>query len=213
MKGRTKLVFWLGALVFACVLGGWWYLVQKTMWDAKSLFDRARQLQVGSASVEEVLDLARSAPGKQYGFDPCLSGLGGCTGAIYVENTWLYRLHLAPRLGFGVRFGIAHNRLTNREFSMDVNGLYGAQTYGEVFVNERAAGPGRRPFSVEGMNFAVGVNMTTEAPEEKKNLAYSFNFHCLAQIGGCRSLEEMLPILKRKDITGPNPWMHTYVSH
>lgn len=206
MKRVLKTTSWIAVVVLVCFTGTWWYLVMKAEWDARNLFKQALQLQVGNTSLPEVLALVSTAPGQKYGFEPCLAGHGGCTGTIYVANTWMFRFHLAPPIAFAARFGISDNKLTNREFGMDLQGMYGKDSHGRASVNERVSAPGRPAFDVRGWSSGIMVNMTTEAAENMKNLAYNFNFHCLVKIGGCKTYEDMLPILKRKDLTSPNPW-------
>ena len=209
MKRAVKITSWIAVVFLICLTGTWWYLVKKAEWDARLLFNQALRLKVGNTSLPEVLDLLNTAPGRKYGFEPCLAGLDGCTGTIYIANIWLFRFHLAPPIAFVTRFGISDNKLTNRELGVSLEGMYGKESYGLVSVNERVSAPDRSAFKVSGWSSGILVNMTTEAPENLKSLAYNFNFHCLVKIGGCKNYEEMLPILERKDLTGSNPWRIT----
>jgi len=190
--------------VLAIVL--WGYQVKNSEWQARNLYEQALRLQIGEASQEEVLKLLRVAPGKKYGFEPCLSGLQGCIGTISVENTALYRLHLAPRTAFGVRLGIIHGKLANRFLAIDVDRMFGRGTFCDAFVNERISAPTEPAFRLEEVSFHYGLNMTTSAPADLKKLAYDFNFSCLSKIGGCKTPEEILPILGRNDLSGTAPW-------
>ncbi len=203
-RHHPRFLLWIAIVVLVPAVGIWCYRVKKTEWDAKNLYEQASRLQVGEASQEEVLALLRTAPGKKYGFEPCLAGLPGCIGTITIENTPLSRLRLAPQTAFGVRLGISGGKLTNRYLAMDVDQMFGRGTFCDTFVNERVTAPEIPVFRVEEVSFHYGINMTTEAPRDLKRLAYNFNFSCLTKIGGCKAPEEILPILGSKDIIGVN---------
>jgi hypothetical protein len=206
MRRLSRISSWVAVISLLCCAGAWSYLIKRAQWNSENLFRQALRLPVGRTGVAQVLDFARTAPGKKSGFEPCIAGLSGCTGTISISNTFLSRFHLAPKISFGVRFGISNYVLTSREFGMSRDGMYGKDSYGVASVNERTPAKNAAAFNVSGWSSGILVNMTTDAPEILKALAYDFNFRCFTPFGGCKSYEDMLPILKRKDITGPDPW-------
>ena len=42
----------------------------------------------------------------------------------------------------------------------------------------------------------LGVMMTPDAPPDLQTAATKFNLHCLNRIGGCKTREQMLPLLR-----------------
>ncbi len=189
-------------LVFVIFIACWWS-IEKTKLDAERFFNKALLLKVDRSTVGDVLALVMVSGGTSYGFESCIKGQGGCIGTIYFENRLLRYLHVAPRTAFGARFGIEESKLTNIWFMMvSISGNYDW----EAFVDE-----GDHPWDGKSFTFKTfsgsrfGVLMSPDAPNDIRKLAYNFNFDCLTKIGGCKTHQEMLPILNRKDLLGPQP--------
>jgi hypothetical protein len=55
----------------------------------------------------------------------------------------------------------------------------------------------------------VGVWLTPETPVDLRKLADDFNFGCLSKLGGCKTVDEMLSVLERKDLYHgqDQPWL------
>jgi len=155
----------------------------------------------------DVLALVKVSGGTSYGFEPCIRGERGCIGTIYFENHLLRYLHIAPRTAFGARFGIEQSKLTNVWFMMySINRNYDWEAFvdegdhlwdGKSFTFKMFSGP--------AAGWSFGILMSPDTPNDIRKLAYNFNFACLTKIGACKTHEEMLPILNRKDLVGPHP--------
>ncbi len=203
----------VAALTFILFLGTLRYATRNTERNAERFYRDALRLEVGNATSEDVLRLAKSSGGNLLSFQPCLSGGGDCIGTVFFENLWLHRLHLAPPVAFGCRFTIRDYRLRNRWIEMESSAGQDAPTWG-AFVNEGTSkdfypapvklSPDQKYFRIiQGFPAGfVGVWLAPNTPADLKSLAYNFNFDCLVKIKGCRTVEEMLPVLARKDLFG-----------
>jgi hypothetical protein len=200
MKLRVKIGI-STLLVFVIFIACWWS-IEKTKRDAERFFNKALLLQVDRSTVGDVLALVMVSGGTSYGFDSCIKGQGGCIGTIYFENRLLRYLHAAPRTAFGARFGIEESKLTNTWFMM--YSISGNHDW-EAFVDEGDHLWDGKSFTFKTFSGRFGILMSPDTPSDIRKLAYSFNFCCLTRIGGCRTQEEMLPILNRKDLIGPHP--------
>lgn len=216
MKDQMRVTFWVITVLLFFTISGCWYSIRKTQRNAQRFFQRALLLQIGQATEDDVLRLVYSSHGGTYGFEPCISGGADCIGTIYFDNTWLRRLHLAPPAAFACRFGVENRKLHNRWCEMFTVAKSGE--YLNAFVNEAKTTRWRsdeidqplneRFFKVRMFDVFFGAFITPETPQELRKLAYNFNFNCLSKIRGCKSYEELLPILARKDLVGPHPELH-----
>lgn len=217
MNPQTKKVSW-GLITIAVIsfFGTCAYSTWKTQRYAERFYKDALRLELGKATADDVLKLAKSSHGKLLAFQPCLSGGGNCVGTVFFEDLWLHRLRLAPATAFGCRFTIQDYKLRNRWMEMES----GASRV--AFVNEgtsRDVYPAPVQLNPEQKDFRIiqdlpsgfiGVWMTPNTPADLRNLAYNFNFDCLVRVGGCKSVEQMLPILGRKDLYRgqSEPWLN-----
>jgi hypothetical protein len=190
---------------------------------ARRFFEDVARLKVTASSVEDVLRLLKTTDATRYGFDPCISGGANCVGRIIFENTWLYRLRLAPRTAFGCDLQIGEGRLHIRRLTMvslKKNLVGGLLDWG-VFINESTSttskdeithSPQEKFFRITttATTETMGVMITPEAPPDLRRSAYVINFGCLSKIGGCKTYEEMLPILARRDLITSDPWFHEF---
>ena len=199
---RISLTLILSVLVFMACL----WSVKKTKRDAERFFNKATMLRVDRSTVGDVLALVKSSGGTTYGFESCITGQGGCIGTIYFENRLLRYMHMAPRTAFSAPFGIEQSKLTNIWFMM--YSTSGNDEW-EAFVDEGDHPWDGKSFTFRRQMFSgplnFGILMSPDTPTDIRKLAYNFNFSCLTRIGGCRTQEEMLPILNRKDLVGPHP--------
>jgi len=207
MPRPSKLAMWI--LGWVILLSGIsLYVVAQPERDAKRLWQDARAMKFGSSSVEEVLRYGRGPRRLTDAFQPCQEESDSCDETIAVKNEWLNRLHLAPDVGFGVRFIFENHKLAAMNFVM---GVVGNGLDRQVIVEDEPASPNKPAFVIRHFyqGESYGVEMTEDAPARLRQLAYEFNFHCLSGIGGCKTFEDMLPILGRKDLisseTGGSP--------
>jgi hypothetical protein len=223
---KMKIFVWLIAaptFLFICICS---YSSWKTKRDAARFYKDALNLELGNATPDDVLKLARSTHGKLLLFQPCLSGGGNCVGIVYFENLWLHRLHVAPATVFGCRFTFRNYKLQNRWIRMESGASASVPDWG-AFVNEgisRDVYPAPVEITpeqkylriIQGFPLGyVGVWITPDTPADLRKLAYNFNFGCLTKLGGCKTVEEMLPILSRKDLYRDpgKPWLHEKASN
>jgi len=120
-----------------------------------------------------------------------------CELAFRFRNSWLSLLRLAPPTGFNSLLRFHDGVLVNRETHL------GQGLCCVVYVREdlpaSATGALRSRFSLElqrdgnGRPWKAMVHLTPQASEKERELAYSFNLHCLDKIGGCKTAEELSP--------------------
>lgn len=221
MKPQTKKFAWSFTLMLVVLIGWCWLTTLRTRRKAERFFQDAQRLEIGHATADQVLGLVYSAHQRTNGgFAACLSGAGECTGTVFFDNVWLYRLHLAPIMVFAYRFDIEDYKLQERWIEM----IYSNDGLGErgTFVHEgnSTAWPDetlRKPeekyFRISGGRPSgyLGVLITPQTPLNLRRIAYNFNFSCLSKIGGCKVYEEMLPALAQGDLYwGQDPWMHEF---
>jgi hypothetical protein len=178
-----------------------WYGAKKAEWDARKLLQDSVKLKVGVSSAQEVLAIIHGPSRKTEGFEECIAGHQDCYGDVAVRNRLLNLIGLAPDIGFGSILLIKNNVLISQNLKMvaiiDGNDLH-------AFAREEQAGPGEPAFHLErNHNSLLGVVMTPAAGDEFRKRATDFNLRCLSKIGGCKTMEEMLPILRREDLVQP----------
>jgi hypothetical protein len=87
--------------------------------------------------------------------------------------------------------------------------LVGGLSEWGVFIHEGSSAKDEVAHTPQDKSFRIttttqpetmGVIITPEAPPDLRRIVYSLNLNCLSKIGGCRTYEEMLPILKRRDL-------------
>ena len=216
---RAKKFAWSLALILAGLTVWCLWATWETKRAAKQFFLEAQQVEIGRATAGQVLRLVHSTHRRTNGgFAPCQSGEGECSGTVFFDNIWLYRLHLAPAVVFACRFDIKNNKLQERWVEM-VSSNDGRGERG-TFVHEGndTRFGGNIPRNSEEAYFRVsgghpagylGIFITPQTPPDLRRIAYEFNFACLSKIGGCHLYEEMLPALARTDLyRGQNPWTH-----
>jgi hypothetical protein len=198
-------------LVFL-LIGHWRYATRQNEKEAERFFQDAQCLQVGKATVDEVLELVASSHHRTNGgLHRCLLGASSCTVTVYFENyeheAWLYRIHLASPMAFLGRFDIVDGKLQGR--SLEMVRAEGGNL--RTFISESqtesdwAYNPSRNPetrylkTAVDHPGGYIGVRIAPDAPADIRKLAY-FNFQCLSKLRGCNTVEEMLPILKQRDL-------------
>lgn len=221
MQPRVKKFGWSLALILTGLTAWCWWTTWQTRRAAEQFFQAAQQLDIGGATANQVLSLVHSAHRRTNGgFAPCLSGEGECTGTVFFDNIWLYRLHLAPAMAFACRFDIRDHKLQERWMEMvssnDGRGERGTFVHegkGTTFPGETLRNPEEAYFRVSGGHPSgyFGIFITPQTPLDLRRIAYNFNFACLSKLGGCRVYEDMLPALARKDLyRGQDPWTHEF---
>ena len=116
---RAKKFAWSLALILAGLTVWCLWATWETKRAAKQFFLEAQQVEIGRATAGQVLRLVHSTHRRTNGgFAPCQSGEGECSGTVFFDNIWLYRLHLAPAVVFACRFDIKNNKLQERWVEM-----------------------------------------------------------------------------------------------
>jgi hypothetical protein len=199
-RAKRVALFALCLMMFSLAVT--WYEAKKEEWDARSLLQDSLKLKLGVSSAQDVLAVTRGPGRVTDGFEECRAGRGECLGMVAVKNSWLRAVGLAPDLGIGASFAIKNNILVGRYIQM-VAIINGNDLH--AFVNEQEASSNKPAFRVERSNnrTLLGVVMTPAAGDEFRQRVTDFNLRCLSKIGGCKTMEEMLPILVRKDLTQP----------
>lgn len=129
-----------------------------------------------------------------------------CAYQFNFQNSLLHRLHLAPRVRFGLALVIEHNRLTQKEMTYGVvpedstgtDAMHVTETYTtvlETIPEEMMRGldplPCNKDFRISVQTdsrahpFHYQIWMTTNAPPDYQKRAYSIDLRCLAQFGEC----------------------------
>jgi|GEM_PF-5123117 len=219
MRARFRLLLSSLAAVVLLLIATCWYITWKTKRRAERFFQEAQRLEIGRSTPEDVFRLVKSSHQRTNGgfVDACLSD-GECTGTVYFDNRWLHRVHLAPLMAFLCRFDIKDHRLQERwlevVYSDDGKGEKGAFLHDgdtTTWPGEVLRKPEQKFFNVSGGRPSgyLGIFITPQTPPDLRELASDFNFDCLTRLGGCKTYEEMLPALKRKDLYwGQDPWVH-----
>jgi hypothetical protein len=214
-----KLISLTSVAIVLSLLGLCCYTTWKTQTDAVQFSQKAQRLEIGRANSGEVLKLVKSSDRRTNGgFDSCLP-VGECTGTVYFDNIWLHRTHLAPLTSFSCRFDIENGILRERWLEMTSSnsgtgekGTFVHEGMTTTFIGEMIRSPEEAYFKISGGRPAryLGVMVTPSTPADLRALAYNFNFNCLSKLGGCKTFEDMLPVLKRSDLYwGQDPWLHT----
>jgi hypothetical protein len=219
MNRLTKVLLATISSLLILLFGAARYSAKRTQREAEAFFRSADRLTVGTATAGDVLKVVGSARGRLNGFGPCVSGARTCLGTVlFTNDRYLMRLHLVEPMIFSSWFKIDNGKLLSCWFQMSY-----ATPRGEVatFIhqgqnthaipNEVDRTPEEKYFKISGGHPAgyLGVMVTPEAPERLRQLAYTFNFDCLSKIGGCKTFEEMLPVLAQKELYwGQDPWTH-----
>lgn len=205
---RQAVLILVSAIAFTALLGSLcWYSIKRTQNRAAQFLESTLKLNIGRSSADEVLRVVDASGGRIDGFEPCRA-LKSCTGVVVFETHWLSRLGLAPQVGFAVRFRIDGDRLRSRYAAFSISDDSSER---QAYVDESEPEAGKKDFAIVGYTkpYSLGVLMTSEAPDDLRTLAYKFDFGCMSRLHGCRTFEEFLPILERKDLVGPNPWMRS----
>jgi hypothetical protein len=202
-------------LIIGIALGK--YATDRARNQAEHFFRRAQTLQLRKSTWNDLTGIVHDSHGETYGFDPCRVGSGQCTGTIVFGNRWLRLLRLAPPVFFNCRFGIKDYHLHNRSCALvsyrktsnsvvDWGAFVNEGETTNLFSKELEPTSSGRLFKIGGLPSSemLGVFITPETPADLRALAIDFNFDCLSKIGGCKTVEEMLPILKRRDLVGWN---------
>jgi hypothetical protein len=191
-------IFGLGMVLISLVVIR--YEAMKTERDSRGLLQDSLKLRVGVSSAQEVLAIIHGPGRVTDGFEECVAGHGDCYGNVAVRNRFLNLLHLAPDVGLGACFGIQNHILIFRHLQM-VAIIDGIDRHS--FVTEEQAYIEKPPFRVIRSNnhTYLGIFMTPSAGDEFRRRVTDFNLRCLSKIGGCKTFEEMLPILGREDWT------------
>jgi hypothetical protein len=129
-----------------------------------------------------------------------------CAYQFNFQNTWLYRLHLAPHVRFGLTILLENNRITQKEMVYGVDPVdrpgtqatHVTETYtivSETIPEEMMRGldplPCTKDFRISvqldsrAHPFHYSISMNTNAPPDYRKLAYSVDLQCLERIGEC----------------------------
>ncbi len=152
---------------------------------------------------------------------------GACVGdecLFQFQNTWLYRLHLAPVTQFSVllrRHGSPGDpgggTVGSLDFSMLVVRSPGVgDAIASALVFERAGPQPGGPFQVSvlinhrGVPGRTIVRLASGATALQRRAARAFNLRCLTRLGGCTSSRQLLPEVWRgarriQSVRGPAP--------
>jgi hypothetical protein len=213
MNHLIKSVLSFIAVIVILGIGVCAYFTSRTRIKAEHFSRQARTLELRKATWSDLSGIIHDSHGKTYGFDPCRAGDGHCAGTIVFGSRWLHLLRLAPQVFFYCQFGIKDYHLNYRSCAMvSYRRASNSVVDWGAFVNEgettnlssKELEPTshERLFKIAGLPSSemLGVFITPETRAELRALAYDFNFDCLSKIGGCKTVEEMLPILKRRDL-------------
>ena len=213
MNHLIKSVLAFIAVIVILGIGVCAYFTNRTRIEAEHFSRNARTLELRRATWSDVSGIIYNSHGKTYGFDPCRVGDGQCAGTIVFGSRWLHLLRLAPQVSFYCQFGIKDYHLNYRSCAMasyrttahsvaDWGAFVNEGQTTNLFSKEVEHTPDESLFKIAGLPSSemLGVFITPETPGDLRALAYDFNFDCLSKIGGCKTVEEMLPILKRRDL-------------
>ena len=211
-KRLRRLILIPAAILVSGIVGSL-YSARRTRNLAEQFLHAAKSLELGKASLDDVLAVANASRGTQEGFGSCTPHAEHCTGRVYFENRWLHRWHLAAPTYFACRFGIKANKLNDRwcelvsyrnagRTDVDWGAFVIEKPSLHLFEGEREPGTRDKSFRLAGLPSSemLGVIVTPQTPDNIRTLAYEFDLRCLSNIGGCRTREEMLPILNRKNL-------------
>ena len=120
------------------------------------------------------------------------------------ENTLLYRLHLAPRTVIGATVSFEGGTASEIYLRVEVvhRGEYGPRPEGPGAVVSESTDSGkcRQHYDVEvkkrygvGDRYWVTVGMDPCVSPQDRAKAFAVNTGCLTKIGGCKTVEDLLP--------------------
>jgi hypothetical protein len=221
MKRRNVILSWIIALPILTPVVYCWYSTWATNRAMVRFVKQAQSLQIAEATAADVSKLVNSYRGLATRADFMVAPSGRGVGVVDFENTWLHRLHLAPPMVFTCKLWIEDNNLGNRWLQM----VYAGNSREEVgtFVSEGRStltssdevlhAPQEGYFRISGgrPEGFLGVMITPNVPTDLRHLAYNFDLTCLEKFGGCKTYNEMLPVLARKDLYwGQDAWLHEH---
>ncbi len=222
MNRYVKLAMAAALATAAILTDTWGYRITSNRLQAESFFGEALRLEIGKASADDALSLVKSSGHRtDGGFARCLSGVPDCVGTVYFENyydnPWPFRLHLATPMAFLCRLDIENHKLLARSFEIvraedpNIGAFVREAVTTQLWPTEALHTPEEKYFRISGgyPSGYLGVLITPDVPIDLRKLAYGFNFSCLARLRGCKTPQEMLPVLSRKDLYwGQDPWVH-----
>ncbi len=191
---RTKILGVALIILIAAVLFGVTGAL-KTERAAEGFSLQSRALVVGRTSFSEAERMLSKYQRYRIKSTSCTSA--DCELAFRFRNSSLSRLRLAPPTGFDSVLRFHDGVLVNRETYLG-QGLC-CVVYVREDLSASATGALRSRFSPElqrdgsGRAWKAMVHLTPQASEQERELAYSFNLHCLDKIGGCKTAEELSP--------------------
>ena len=171
--------------------------------NAQRFMKDLMHLEVGKSSFTDALDLSKRYGGIEWKVNdsPEKCTPERCYLAFPFENTWLHRLHLAPRIVLmaivGVENGQVRSRLVGFASATRTPSI-------EVFANERLAFSSGEAYRIVSYSAVprLGIELTPLATSDQRQRAYAFNLSCLSKIGGCGDAGELLPSLTQKNQQG-----------
>jgi hypothetical protein len=209
MNKRFVLTPILGVLLVVVVLfAGACLYVKWQAWEtrrnAEILLVELRKLKVGETTLKDVRQLVArtqsrflakgSDPFCQYGF--CTFTFAYYTGILGKFSYWHlhpWRLYLTPApVGFLANLVVHGDRLVRigMLLSSDVTPLIlSANVTDEV----PEISPVHEPYIYEVRHSEISIYIKPTATAAQREAAYSFNLHCMDEIGGCRDETLLLP--------------------
>jgi hypothetical protein len=210
MNRWIKLSISIIALTTLLAFGAWRLLTWKNRHDAERFVADMRALKIGKSTSSDLSKLIKSTSDLATASVFCApDGKGNCVGIVTFGNTapfrWAYRLHFVVGVGFRCSIYTENDRF--HDLFCFMTPANSSDTFAFVQESDGTTGRCSTQLTAENRYFRIreiptgflGVCNTPQAPQELQDLAYKFDFGCFTRIHGC-SIEEMLPVLSRKDL-------------
>src|ERR1700722_3736749 len=193
-EGHLKFVLAIGLAII--VFGILLIAVGLPAYRAQRFMLGFRRLQVGQSSFEDVKRFALQNGGIAVPIrdPPAECAVAYCQFSFIFYNTWLQRLKLAPDMRFIAFMTIENNKLTAAEINMVCNG---PTRFEQVFVRERQESHTGEAYKLVSYFGAprLGIEMTRDAAQDKREAAFQVKVSCLAKIGGCPEPHDRIPAI------------------
>jgi hypothetical protein len=178
------------------VASGAWFSTARTQRAAENFLRDSLAIRPGSSTWEQVNGLANKYHGR-------VSNLGctyhKCDLFVDFENRWLAFFHLAPRTDLSCSLFVEEGTLLEKEYLL-ASGKGGVAFTASVSETMHAPRSIPAPFFVahrwSGRPWRVWVNLTPQASDDQRRIAYGLNLRCLSRVRGCEDASQLLPTIK-----------------
>ncbi len=186
----------------ACLYVKW--QAWQTRRNAEILLVELRKMKVGETSLEDVRQLVASTRSRflAKGSDPfcqdefCTFTFDYYTGILGKLSFWHlhpWRLYLTPApVGFSANLVVHGNRLVRIGMLLSSD-VIPYTVSANVTDEVPEISPVHEPYIYELRQSEISIYIKPSATAAQREAAYSFNLHCMDEIGGCRDETLLLP--------------------